>query len=221
MSLDAVAVLAEPVRRAVYEAVLATEEPIGRDDVAEALGIGRTLAAFHLDKLAAAGLLDISYARRTGRTGPGAGRPAKLYRRSAAEYEVHVPPRDYRALAQLLADAVEETGAEAALQDAARRRGAEVAAAVDTDRSVAGLIDLLTALGYAPIRDGNTLRLRNCPFETVARSHPPVVCGANLALIEGALAQAGFHGMTARLDPGPTGCCVVVDEQPSCKNNDR
>jgi predicted ArsR family transcriptional regulator len=212
MSLDALAVLAEPVRRAVYEAVLATEEPLGRDDVAEALGIGRTLAAFHLDKLAAAGLLDISYARRTGRSGPGAGRPAKLYRRSAAEYEVHVPPRDYRTLAQLLADVVEETGAETALQEAARRRGAEVA----DEHHGSGLVALLTALGYAPIRDGDTYRLRNCPFETVARSHPPVVCGANLALIEGALVRAGFAGVTARLDPGPVGCCVAI----SCKNND-
>jgi len=102
--LTALAALTDGVRRAAYRAVLAAGTgPVGRDEVAEALGVGRTLAAFHLDKLADAGLLEVSYARRTGRTGPGAGRPAKLYRASAAEHVVSVPPRDYRTAAELLA----------------------------------------------------------------------------------------------------------------------
>ena len=97
MSVEAIGVLHEPVRRAVYEYTVARGEPVGRNEVAEALGIGRTLAAFHLDKLTEAGLLDTSYAPRVG--GPGAGRPAKLYRRGTAEHAVSVPPRDYRLLA--------------------------------------------------------------------------------------------------------------------------
>src|SRR5258707_2181726 len=97
MSVDAIGGLGEPVRRAIYEYAVGRGEPVGRDEVANALGLGRTLAAFHLDRLAEAGLLEVSYARRSGRAGPGAGRPAKLYRRSAAEIEVSLPPRRYLA----------------------------------------------------------------------------------------------------------------------------
>ena len=62
--------------------------PVSRDDVAGALGLARATAAFHLDRLVADGLLDIHFERRSGRTGPGAGRPAKLYRRSDVPVEV-------------------------------------------------------------------------------------------------------------------------------------
>lgn len=199
-SIEVVALLAEAVRRQVYDVVVAAGAPVGRDEVAEAVGIGRTLAAHHLDRLADAGLLDVSFARRTGRTGPGAGRPAKLYTRSSAEIEVSVPPRDYRGLAGVLAEVVEDAGLEPALYAAARRHGQ--ARAEDGRDPVA----VLAALGYAPVRDGDTIRLRNCPFDAVARSHPPVVCGANLELIRGALGD----GAEARLDPRPGHCCVAV-----------
>jgi len=198
MSVDAIGALRDPVRRAVYEYAAGRLEPVSRNAVAEALGIGRTLAAFHLDKLAEAGLLDTAYASRTG--GPGAGRPAKLYRRSAAEHVVTLPPRDYRLLADLLASAVERTGAEPAAYEAARAQGAKLAG-----QPVLGQLE---ALGYEPVEDDEgTVRLRNCPFHALAQGYPPLVCGLNLALLEGLV---GDGGRVARLDPGPTGCCVVV-----------
>ncbi|GAB2585992.1 ArsR family transcriptional regulator [Paractinoplanes abujensis] len=194
MSLEALGALREPLRRAVYEFVVARAEPVGRNEVADGVGIGRTLAAFHLDKLAEAGLLDTSYAKRSG--GPGAGRPAKLYHRSDAEHAVSLPPRDYRLLATVLAAAVERAGAEPALYAAAREQGAELAGG--------DLMPRLTELGYEPYEDaGHTIRLRNCPFHALAQSHPGLVCGLNLALLEGL-------GADARLDPGPAGCCVAL-----------
>ena len=199
MSLDAIGALHEPLRRAVYEQAVAAGEPVSRNDVADALGIGRTLAAHHLDKLAEAGLLDVSFARLTGRTGPGAGRPAKLYRRASTEHALSLPPRDYKVLAEVMADAVESAGAEEALYAAARRRGER--ARIEG----ASPVHLLKDLGYEPVIEGATVRLRNCPFDGVARSHPPLVCGANLAFIEGALDRP------ARLDPRSEGCCVVID----------
>jgi predicted ArsR family transcriptional regulator len=202
VSVEAIGALHEPVRRAVYEHAVAAGVPVSRNDVAAALGIGRTLAAHHLDKLVEAGLLEVSFARLSGRTGPGAGRPAKLYRRAAAELAVNLPPRDYRMLAGILADAVEEAGADNALYAAARRQGESVA-----DGSG---VELLARLGYEPYHDGPVIRLRNCPFDAVAKSHPGLVCGASLAFVEGAL------GCAARLDPRPEGCCVVL---PS-KNNE-
>jgi predicted ArsR family transcriptional regulator len=205
--MDALAALADPRRRAVYEHVAAAGAALSRDQVAAALGIGRTLAAHHLDKLAEAGLLDVAFARLGGRSGPGAGRPSKLYRRSAAEHSVSLPPRGYRVLAEVFADAVEEAGAEPALYAAARRSG---------ERLRAGSVEeTLRGLGYEPYADEGVWRLRNCPFDSVARSHPGAVCGANLALLQGAL------GGGVRIDPGPEGCCVVVDRDAGdTKNNE-
>ena len=201
--IGAVAALADPVRRAAYRAVVAGDGPVGRDEVAAALGIGRTLAAFHLDKLVDAGLLEVSYARRSGRSGPGAGRPAKLYRRSAAEHEVSLPPREYRTAAELLAEAVERAGADATLYAVAREHGRQLAAGED-------LFATLETLGYEPERGDSAVRLRNCPFHQLSNEFPPLVCGMNLALLEG-LAAACAPGCKVRMDRGRTGCCVVVD----------
>lgn len=195
--MDAIGLLHEPVRRAVYEYVAAQPAPVGRDAVADAVGIGRTLAVFHLDKLADAGLLTVAFARREGRT----GRPAKVYRRSPGELAVSVPPRQYRMLAGALAEALDEAGAEAAAQAAAHRHGRQQPMTGDP-------VGHLEALGYEPVADGPDLRLRNCPFGSVADEFPPLVCGMNLALVRGMLAGAGLPEERAVLDPGPTGCCV-------------
>ncbi|MFG1672930.1 helix-turn-helix transcriptional regulator [Micromonospora sp. NPDC049282] len=205
MSMEAIAALREPVRRTVYEYVVARAEPVSRNEVAEGVGIGRTLAAFHLDKLTDAGLLEAANAPRAG--GPGAGRPAKLYRRSAAEHAVTVPPRDYRLLAGVLASAIERAGAEPAAYAAAAAQGAKLAGG--------DAIARLAALGYEPYQDADrTIRLRNCPFDVLAHSHPGLVCGLNLAMLE---AVVGDGGHVVRLDPGPTGCCVAIHS----KNNER
>ena len=86
---EAVAVLADPQRRELYR--LATEREISRDEAAAALGIPRSTAAAHLERLAGAGLLAVTHVRRSGRTGPGAGRPAKLYRAASADVAASIP----------------------------------------------------------------------------------------------------------------------------------
>jgi predicted ArsR family transcriptional regulator len=202
--IGAISALADPVRRAAYQVVVAGDGPVGRDEVATALGVGRTLAAFHLDKLVDAGLLEVSYARRSGRSGPGSGRPAKLYRRSAAEHEVSLPPREYRTAAELLAEAVERAGADATLYAVAREHGRQVGAAGDE------LFAALEKLGYEPERHDSSVRLRNCPFHLLSNEFPPLVCGMNLALLEGLVAERA-PGCKVRMDRGPTGCCVVLD----------
>jgi predicted ArsR family transcriptional regulator len=73
----------------------------------------------------------------------------------------------------------------------------------------------LAARGYEPYREGTGLRLRNCPFHALAVEFPPLVCGMNLALLEGLLEGLEPTGMTARMDPRPGECCVVLDS----KNN--
>jgi len=205
------------VRRSLYDYVAARGDGVSRSDAAAATGIQRTLAAFHLDRLAEAGLVEVTFARPAGRSGPGAGRPAKLYRRAAAEHQVSVPPRDYRTAAELLAEVVDMTGAEPELQRSARSRGAAAGRAARRQSSGQADDDLVTgtlaAQGYQPYRDGGDVRLRNCPFHLLASRHPPLICGMNLALLEGLLAGAAAGGLTARLDPRPEECCVVLESK--------
>src|SRR5215469_6448133 len=125
-ALTSVSTLSDPVRARLYDFVAGSREPVGRDEAAAAAGIGRAIAVYHLDKLVESGLLTASYRRPPGRSGPGAGRPAKRYARSGREFTVTVPPREYELAAHLLAQAVaaDEGGASrAALRDAARQFG--------------------------------------------------------------------------------------------------
>jgi predicted ArsR family transcriptional regulator len=209
--------LADPVRRALYRHVAACGTAVTRDDAARAVGISRPLAAYHLDRLVDDGLLEAGFERRSGRTGPGAGRPAKVYSRSSRQIELSLPARDYAAIADLLARAVEgdsSGGARAALHDAARALGAKIGAqASRRGGTAAALHQALAERGYEPYEDADgAIRLRNCPFDRIAAGHRELVCGANLALVEGLADQLG----TARpprpaLEPAPGRCCVVIE----------
>jgi predicted ArsR family transcriptional regulator len=207
--VSALSALGDETRRRAYEYVSAQGRPVSRDEVADALGVGRTLAAYHLDRLAKDDLLVVTYARRSGRTGPGAGRPAKLYERSERELAVSVPPRDYGLVAELLAHAVahdQQGDTRRALRDAAGALGRDIAATAP-DRTT--LERLLRDRGYEPYDDAGVLRLRNCPFHAVAQRHPEVVCDMNLNLLEGLIAGRDL-GARAALEPGPGRCCVAI-----------
>jgi predicted ArsR family transcriptional regulator len=207
--------LGDPVRRRLYRHVAAAPDWVGRDAAAEAAGISRSLAAFHLDKLVEAGLLAVSFQRLSGRTGPGAGRPAKVYRRAEGEHAAAVPPRSYDAVSRLLADVVDRAGLDRELQEAAREAGAAGQAAPDCGGDPVGI---LRERGYEPFRDAATLRLTNCPFHALAEEFPALICGMNLALIEGLLAgHPGCEGWSAVMEPRPGGCCVALKSK---TNND-
>jgi predicted ArsR family transcriptional regulator len=218
---DAIGLLQDPARRSLYAYVVAQGHEVSRNEAAAAIGLQRTLAAFHLDRLADAGLLEVAYRRLSERSGPGAGRPAKLYRRAAAERAVSLPPRDYARAASVFAEAIERSGAEATLYDVARECGlaAGRALAESIGQRAPTLVDLegdLAARGYEPFQAKSRLRLRNCPFHAVAQEFPVVACGMNLALLEGLLAGGGLaETLAARLDPRPGGCCVSIGS----KNN--
>ena len=219
--IDAVAALAEPTRRALYDLVAAGREPVGRDDAMAALGISRELAAFHLDRLVEAGLLETEYRRRTGRTGPGAGRPAKLYRRTVREVQVSLPPRRYDRAAELMATALGRLGDAAGIQAlarVARERGTAVGADAHDNagrrrgriRSLRGLVDVLRGAGYEPeIEPDGTVCLRNCPYSALVAEHRDLTCGMNLAWAEGVVDGLGVSGVEVELAPEPGRCCVV------------
>ncbi|MEA2577938.1 MAG: hypothetical protein QOD78_1526, partial [Chloroflexota bacterium] len=136
--IEAIALLDEPVRRRLYDWLIAQAAPVSRDEAATGVGISRALAAFHLDRLANEGLLGVEYRRRSGRTGPGAGRPAKLYRRAAREIAVSLPERRYESAAAMMAGALEGArggGSSPALGASAHEAGLAVG---DEARRVAG-----------------------------------------------------------------------------------
>ncbi|TYB41441.1 helix-turn-helix transcriptional regulator [Actinomadura chibensis] len=207
--IEAVALLQDPVRRRLYEFVAARGREVGRGEAAEAAGVTRTLAAFHLDRLVEAGLLEAGSRRLSGRSGPGAGRPAKVYRRAAGERGVSVPARDYRTAAGLLAEAAEAAGLDREVQDAARRRGRALRGPAESCGGLDDLADLLRSRGYEPVVDDGegVLRMRNCPFHAVAEMFPPLVCGMNLALLEGLTEGSAVR---VRMDPRPGWCCVAA-----------
>jgi predicted ArsR family transcriptional regulator len=219
--ITAVAALGEPTRRRLFEWVVAQADAVGRDQAAEAVGIGRPLAAFHLDRLVEAGLLAVEYRRLTGRTGPGAGRPAKLYRASEAEVQVSLPARRYDVVARLLAEGLDDAadpGAREAVWAAARRRGRALAEGARDGlgrrpgraRARTAVVDTLERAGYAPrIQPDGTIRLANCPYDALVDEHRDLVCGANVALT-GALADGLDAHLEARLDPQPGWCCVAL-----------
>jgi predicted ArsR family transcriptional regulator len=211
--------LDDPVRRRLYEVVSQRTEPVGRDEAASAAGVGRALAVYHLDKLVESGLLTATYQRPPGRSGPGAGRPAKLYARSGREFAVTIPPREYELAARLLVQVVEADPSgrsRAALADAAQHLGSELGSRFrpdgeHADQARQDLESVLSEHGYEPGRgEDGTIRLRNCPFHQLAEYHRDVVCGMNLALIEGLVAGLGVSSLRPVLDPRPEHCCVAI-----------
>jgi predicted ArsR family transcriptional regulator len=217
--LPSVSCLDDRVRGRLYAFVSGRGEPVGRDEAAAAVGIGRALAVYHMDKLVEAGLLTASYRRPPGRSGRGAGRPAKVYTRSRGEFTVTVPPREYQLAAGLLVRAVaaDRSGqAQAALYDAARQLGADLGERHRADRATGeslrlALLAALSEHGFEPWHDDRgTVRMRNCPFRRLAELQPQVVCHMNLALIQGLVAGVGAGGLNPVLDPDPRHCCVAI-----------
>jgi predicted ArsR family transcriptional regulator len=221
-----VSALAEPARRALYLYVVGQAEAVSRDQAAEGVGLPRHTAKFHLDKLVEEGLLDTEFRRLSGRRGPGAGRPTKLYRRSAREVAVTLPQRHYDLAGQILAGAVHE----------AARDGAPVLEAVERAAAAAGrrigageharnrggatspldqVAAVLAGHGYEPRVEGDTVVLANCPFHALAREHTALVCGMNLHLITALLDELGHPGVDATLRPGADRCCVRLSSAPA------
>ncbi len=219
--LAGLAAFADPVRRALYRYVIERGVPVSRDEAAAGVGVARHVAKFHLDRLEAEGLLDAEARRPPGRGGPGAGRPAKLYRRSARQIELSIPERRYELAGRILAEAVTESveggvGLAEALDRTANEVGRTFGAAA-RDRAGrrpgsgtvdAAVLDVLREVGCEPRDEPGGITLENCPFHALAQQYTELICGLNLALIRGVLSEAGSRTLEARLDPEPGRCCV-------------
>ncbi|HST82155.1 MAG TPA: helix-turn-helix domain-containing protein [Kineosporiaceae bacterium] len=215
-----VAALGEPVRRELYRYVVAQDEPVSRDSAASGTGVAHHVAKFNLDRLVADGLLDVEYRRPAGRTGPGAGRPAKFYRRAARDIAVSLPERRYDLAGRVLAEAItiagqDQVALDDALQVAARATGRRLGEKAELNETVPvrdAVSRVLAGNGYEPRTVEGEIVLANCPFHSLAVDYTELMCGVNRDLVQGVLDVLCSGVLSARLNPGPGRCCVTVGQ---------
>lgn len=219
-SITALAALGDEQRRRLFGYIRQARRPVTREEAAVSAGISRKLAAHHLDKLVAAGLLSARYQPPAGIR--KVGRTPKVYELAEAAISVSIPERRHEILAGILLDAVRtESAGETARQAAvrtARQRGRDLGAA-ERDRLRPGRLGAERALtiteavlaghGFEPARPTPTeVELRNCPFHPLAAQAPELVCGINHAFLAGLLDGLGAVALDAQLRPRPGHCCV-------------
>jgi predicted ArsR family transcriptional regulator len=217
--LEVVATLRDPTRRRLYRYVERQPRAVSRDEAAEAAGVSRALAAFHLEKLVRVGLLKAEYRRLSGRGGPGAGRTSKLYRRSRHEFAMSLPWRNHELLARLLADSLSSAPRTSAGIASAREYGrslgrrarGRVRGRPGPERLLGCVEDVLESLGFDPYRTSpSELRLRNCPFDPLSRLFTPLVCGVGQAIMSGVVDGVAADQVRVGRDEQPDRCCGVI-----------
>lgn len=216
--IRAIATLSDDVRRRLYEFLRVARRPVSRDEAAEAVGVSRKLAAFHLDKLVDAGLLrTVSMAAGIRRV----GRPPKVYEPNDADLHVSIPARRHEVLAEILVQAVageqHDGSVKAAAMRAAYQRGLAAGAGgtqrgrLSADEAMASAERMLAEYGFEPYRcDAACIRLSNCPFHPLAQQEPRLVCGLNHAFILGMLSGSHADALDAVLAPSAGECCVEL-----------
>ena len=217
--LASVGALQDPVRRALYLHVVEQGCAVSRDEAAEAVGISRALAAFHLDKLMELGLLKAEYRRLSGRSGPGAGRTSKLYRRSRHRFNMSLPHRNHELLARLLAESSDSAARIAPDTEPAREYGRSLGSRArkgmrghpDPAKLLECVEAVLESLGFEPYRTSAAeIRLRNCPFDPLSRLYTPLVCGVGQAIITGITQGVGADRLRVGRKEQPNRCCGLV-----------
>jgi predicted ArsR family transcriptional regulator len=215
--VTSIGALADDNRRALYEYVVGEPDPVGREQAARAVKVPLHTASFHLDRLVSEGLLEVEFRRLSGRTGPGAGRPSKLYRRAAQAFAVSLPPRRYDLVGDILAEAVSRAADGASLEGSltasAREEGLALGRAVSgmaEEPTLTAVAEVLAGQGYEARVDEEVVTLRNCPFDTLARKHTELVCGLNQKFVQGVVDGMARDDASACLEPEPGWCCVKV-----------
>jgi predicted ArsR family transcriptional regulator len=206
---NVVATLVDGSRRALYDYVRRQDHAVTREEAADATGMSRSLAAFHLDKLVEAGLLAARYEAPAGQP-RGRGRAPKVYEAAGDGLAVSIPERRYELIAEILADAVADNPSqadEAALR-LAHRRGRDIGARMRLAGS--GVVDVLAALGFEPQADAGRVLLHNCPFHALASRQTALVCGLNHRFVTGLVDGLDATATEALLVPRPGACCVEL-----------
>src|SRR5215472_4319450 len=216
--LTAVALLAEPTRRRLYLYLRERQEPVGREEAARHAGVKPRLAAFHLDRMADEGLLEVEHRRLSGRTGPGAGRPAKVYSVSSRSISLQIPQTRYALAASMMATALSagDSGASGAesLQNVATAVGGNLGDEIRRQVSKKGarleaVQRTLRQLGYEPqVEESGEWTMRNCIFSDLSKSHRELICPMNAAFVRGLLGSARIQSLHVERRTANPDCCV-------------
>lgn len=202
---DLTASLGDPTRRAIYIAVRESPEPMTSSMVAKLFDIHPNVARHHLDRLASDGYLQVSHRRPSGKSGPGAGRPAKCYEATEKEIEVHFPARRYDILVELLTRIIGRIAPDdvaRVAEEVGREYGSELAAEIGTpedagyEEAVVAVAQAMSGLGFGidPDVPAGRLLTSHCPFGEAAAGHPEVVCSLDRGIVAGLMGGVGAKG---------------------------
>src|SRR5438067_1309861 len=180
--MDKLEAVGDPGLRAALLWARGQAQPIAADELAAAQGVHRNVARSRLERLVGAGLLVASYERRTGRSGPGAGRPAKIYAVPPQLESIEFPARRYEALMGLLVDALAPEGRPERLRavgfEFGRQLGrtAKLRPAKRVRTGVERMCAAVRALGYqatlVEVNDGGAvIATPTCPLRPLVRAH--------------------------------------------------
>jgi predicted ArsR family transcriptional regulator len=222
--VDALAGIAQPELREIVLFARARTQPVSADDVAAHFGIHRSVARGRLERLAAAGLLEASFERRTGRSGPGAGRPAKVYGVPPETAALEFPQRHYEQLVGHLVAALPDDEREQALTRVGDEFARDLAESVQLGRAN----DVRTAaeracaalgrLGFqASVAEASeeqvTITTATCPLR------PLVVADPAAAAIDRGMWTGLVNAHLPRDADRAVGCetCDCLDRDASCR----
>lgn len=210
-SVQAVSALADPLRAKIYEYLARTSEPQSRDAVAQALDLPRNTVSFQLEKLAKEGLLSVEFRKLGEASGPGSGRPSKLYSPVAEEIEASVPHREYTLAAQIMAQAIDRATQEQRpvnelLVEVSRESGQALAATKKP------LDQMLAQGGYLPETDSaGSIHLTDCPFHQLSSQFRETVCTMNRELLGAVVDASDAPYLACPVAPPAGHCCVRLD----------
>jgi predicted ArsR family transcriptional regulator len=195
---DLTASLGDPTRRAIYIALREAGEPLTSATVADLFDIHPNVARHHLDRLANDGYLQISHRRSSGRTGPGAGRPAKCFEVTPKPIDVHFPSKHPQLLVELLVRLVDHIAPDdiaAIAEKVGREYGRELATEVGEpdeagySNALKAVAQTMSGLGFGMTAEGSgdaeRLLTSHCPFGSAAVGHAEVVCSLDRGIVSG------------------------------------
>ncbi|HEY5578664.1 MAG TPA: helix-turn-helix domain-containing protein [Acidimicrobiia bacterium] len=208
---DLTSSLGDATRRGIYLMVRASQEPVTVSDVAESFGIHPNVARHHLDRLASDGYVKVS-SPATARRPTGAGRPAKAYRATSKEIDLHFPAQRYDLLSELLVMVVEKVAPEN-LADVAREVGRDygraLASRLDThdqkgfEAAVKAVAGAMRGVGFEMAAHGERLVTNHCPFGTTATDHPDLICSLDQGMVTGMM-EVFRHEVRPKIYPHRT-----------------
>jgi len=228
---DLASTLGDATRRGIYISVREAPEPVTASQIAVLFEIHANVARHHLDRLVVDGYLQVTHKRRSGRRGPGAGRPAKHYEPTEKEVSVQFPARRYDLLAELLVRVVHRVAPDDAAiiaEEVGREYGRELATEIGLpedagfDSAVQAVARAMMGVGFdtEANSDDRILVTRFCPFGETAVNHPEIVCKIDQGIVKGLLEAAQQAGAPI-VTPHSTADEDCVTEVPRLLANDR